>query len=313
MNKKLIRPGTAQPSPDVIGDMLGLREPSLPPTRLTLGDLDVISGFNPRTAALSPTEQAALFIPEALDDLVRSMQEVLADGQPRGVLQPLLVRPTNAGRYAVIAGERRFHAARLAGLQDVPVIIRNMTEREALAAAIIENAQRLKVDQVSEALAGFRLLALLTGLTEDEVVKHLNAVRQGDEEDRFDLERILKTTFGTGISTWSQQRSKVLQLLPEERRAIQSARLPAKTVFPLLRLRNDHPARLRLLSELLAREEPPSSQEAVALVQRELQPASAKPDRSVQFRRLVPHLKKLTGDKAREADRLLQALHALLD
>lgn len=309
--KKLLRPGGAHTPPDIIGDLLGVRHSPDVPTRLPLSDLFVVPGFNPRTAHLSPTERDALFAPEALGELVRSMQEVLEDGEPRGVLQPLLVRPTPDG-YAVIAGERRYHAARLAGLKDVPVLIRNMTEQEALAAAIIENAQRLKIDQVSEALAGFRLLGFLTGMGEEQVVRHLNAVRQGEEEDRFGLDATLRSLFGTGISTWSQQRAKVLQLLDAERLAIQRGQLNAKSVFPLLRLGENHAARLEILHELLSHDEKKSSQEVEAIVARHLQKSPVQVDRATRLKTLLPRLRKLSGPQAAEADRLIERLQALL-
>ncbi|GAA5533850.1 ParB/RepB/Spo0J family partition protein [Deinococcus aluminii] len=313
MSKNLSRPGRAHTPSGIIEEILGVKAPSAAPAVLPLAQLTVEPGFNPRTAHLTQEEREALFSPESLGDLVRSMQEVLEDGQPRGVQQPLLVRPLGGEQYAVVAGERRYRAAQLAGLSTVPVLVRNLTDQEALAAAIIENAQRQNVDQVSEALAGFRLLGVLTGMDEPQLVRHLNAIRQNEEEDRHGLDRTLRTVFGTGVSTWSQQRAKVLQLLSEERRAIQVGLLRAKSVFPLLKLGDNHAARLNLLQELLAMKEKPSSRDTEQLVERYLQNPLPHPDRAARLRPLLPRLKKLTGTQAEEADRLIAQLQALLD
>ena len=70
------------------------------------------------------------------DDSLRELADSIAQ---HGVLQPLLVRPMTDGSYQLVAGERRWRAARLAGLKEVPVVIREMSEKEASAVALIEN------------------------------------------------------------------------------------------------------------------------------------------------------------------------------
>lgn len=83
------------------------------------------------------------FDTEQLEDLANSVRE-------KGVMQPLLVRPAG-DRYELIAGERRWRAAQRAGLHEVPVIIRDVDDREALELAIIENVQRVDLNPVEEA------------------------------------------------------------------------------------------------------------------------------------------------------------------
>ena len=87
-----------------------------------------------------------------------------------GVLQPLLVRPLLDGGYQLVAGERRWRAARMAGLTEVPVVIRSMTDQEMMEIALIENLQREDLNPVEEA-EGYRHLMDTCDLTQEEVAK----------------------------------------------------------------------------------------------------------------------------------------------
>ena len=75
------------------------------------------------------------FEPEALNELSESIAQ-------HGILQPLVVRPIFGGGYEIVAGERRFRAARMAGLTEVPVVIRELTDAQTMELALIENLQR---------------------------------------------------------------------------------------------------------------------------------------------------------------------------
>lgn len=110
-----------------------------------------------------------LFDEEALGELAASIEQ-------HGVLQPLLVRPLAIGGYQLVAGERRWRAARLAGLTEVPVVIREMTEQEAAEMAMIENLQREDLNPMEEA-RGFRSLMDNYGLTQEEAAKVVNKSR----------------------------------------------------------------------------------------------------------------------------------------
>ena len=79
------------------------------------------------------------------------MQELADSITVHGVLQPLLVRPLLSGGYQLIAGERRWRASRMAGLKEVPVIIRELSDSEAMEIAIIENLQREDLNPIEEA------------------------------------------------------------------------------------------------------------------------------------------------------------------
>ncbi len=89
--------------------------------------------------------------PESLAELAESIKA-------QGVMQPILVRPTDGGQYEIIAGERRFRASQLAGLDEVPVLVKSVPDEAALAMALIENIQREDLNPLEEALGVQRLI-----------------------------------------------------------------------------------------------------------------------------------------------------------
>jgi len=92
-------------------------------------------------------------------DMHNDSLEDLADSiRAQGVVQPIVVRPIGAGKYEIVAGERRWRAAQLAELQDVPVVVREMDDRTAIAVALIENIQRENLNPLEEAHALKRLI-----------------------------------------------------------------------------------------------------------------------------------------------------------
>ncbi len=91
------------------------------------------------------------FDEQALEELADSIKQ-------QGVLQPLVVRPLDNNKYEIIAGERRFRASKLAGLETVPVIIREADDRETIAMALIENIQREDLNPMDEARSLLRLV-----------------------------------------------------------------------------------------------------------------------------------------------------------
>jgi ParB family chromosome partitioning protein len=92
-------------------------------------------------------------------DMHSDSLEDLADSiRVQGIVQPIVVRPVSGGDYEIIAGERRWRAAQLAGLQEVPVVVRDMDDRAAIAVALIENIQRENLNPLEEARALERLI-----------------------------------------------------------------------------------------------------------------------------------------------------------
>ena len=109
------------------------------------------------------------FDEQALSELADSIRE-------HGIIQPLLVRPLETGGYQLVAGERRWRAARMIGLTEVPVVIKEMTETEVMELALIENLQRQDLNPLEEA-AGYRELMTTYGLTQDQVAKRVGKSR----------------------------------------------------------------------------------------------------------------------------------------
>jgi ParB family chromosome partitioning protein len=86
-----------------------------------------------------------------------ALEELAASIKAQGVVQPIVVRPVNAGNYEIIAGERRWRAAQLAGLATIPAVVRNIPDEAAIAIALIENIQRENLNPIEEAAALQRL------------------------------------------------------------------------------------------------------------------------------------------------------------
>lgn len=105
----------------------------------------------------------------ALSELAESISK-------HGLLQPILVRPLTLGGYEIVAGERRYRASRMAGLTEVPVIIRELTESETMELALIENLQREDLTPLEEAL-GYEALMNEHGFTQEDVARSVGKSR----------------------------------------------------------------------------------------------------------------------------------------
>ena len=116
----------------------------------------------------NPEQPRRAFDREALETLAESIRQ-------SGVLQPLLVTPEGA-RYRIVAGERRFRAARMAGLQTEPCVVREMDERERMEAALIENLQREDLNPIEEA-NGIRALMDECGYTQETAAQRVGRSR----------------------------------------------------------------------------------------------------------------------------------------
>ncbi len=97
-----------------------------------------------------------------------ALEELAHSVRARGIVQPIVVRPSAAGSFEIVAGERRWRAAQMAGLDEVPVVVRDCSDREAAAVALIENIQREDLNPIEEA-QGYRSLADEFGLTHQEL------------------------------------------------------------------------------------------------------------------------------------------------
>lgn len=117
----------------------------------------------------NPYQPRTLFDPVALEELAQSIRE-------HGVLQPILVRETDSGKFEVVAGERRLRAAQRAGLTRIPAMVRACSEREMLEVAIVENLQREDITPIEAAKAYFRMMREF-GLTQEQVAQRVGKTR----------------------------------------------------------------------------------------------------------------------------------------
>jgi len=150
---------------------LGTNLDALIPTSLTVGGNEVAQQNEVSIDSISPNpkQPRTVFNEEAMAELIASIKEI-------GILQPPVVRQTSAGRYELIMGERRFRAAKLAGLRSIPVIIRQTPDNELLREALIENIHRSQLNPLEEAAAYTQLLQDFN-CTHDELAQKLGRSR----------------------------------------------------------------------------------------------------------------------------------------
>jgi ParB family transcriptional regulator, chromosome partitioning protein len=123
------------------------------------------------TIVPNPHQPRKEFDPQALEDLSASIKV-------QGVLQPILVRPLAGGKdgYELVAGERRTRASKMAGLKEIPALVRALTDMETLAIALIENLQREDLNAIEEA-RGFQQLLKDFGLNQEELARQVGKSR----------------------------------------------------------------------------------------------------------------------------------------
>lgn len=168
------------------------------------------------------------FEKEPLQELAQSIKE-------NGILQPIVARRTTAGKLEIVAGERRWRAAQLAGLHEVPVILKNFNDKEALELAIVENIQREDLNPIEEAEGYSRLISEFK-LSQQQVAEKVgkdratvaNAVRLLSLPDE------VKTMISN--SEISVGHAKVLLALPEPKKQIEFAKKIAKEKIAVRKL-----------------------------------------------------------------------------
>lgn len=203
------------------------------------------------------------------EDRLRELADSIA---AQGLIQPIVVRPLGADRYEIVAGERRWRAAQLAGLADVPVVIRDVDDQAAMAMALIENIQRDDLNPLEEATALHRLL------TEFELTHQ--QVAQAVGKSRTTVTNLIR----------------LLELDPRVKRFVEDGQIEmghARALLPLDGARQFEAARQVVAKGLSVRE-------TEALVRRLNEPARPKPDNDPEpedpnVRRLVSDLTERLG------------------
>jgi len=139
------------------------------------GELGDLGSEDQRTVPVSSLKASRFnprrdFAPEQLDELAASIRE-------RGLVQPLVVRPLKGGeQYEIVAGERRWRAAQRANLHAVPVVVRTLTDKQAIEIAIIENVQREDLNAIEEG-EGYRVLMKGHDYTQEDLAKVIGKSR----------------------------------------------------------------------------------------------------------------------------------------
>lgn len=171
-----------------------------------------------KTIHLPEKQPRRYFDSEKLSQLVQSVKE-------HGILEPLLVRPLNEGAYELVAGERRLRAAQEIGLQEVPIIVREFDDQQALQVSLIENLQREDLNPVEETEAVMELLSLTLKVSKEDVsalfYQAHNAKHRGQELRQnvlSQLEMVEQVLSGIGRFSVDSFRSSRLPLLklPED-------------------------------------------------------------------------------------------------
>jgi len=189
------------------------------------------------------------------------LQELAESIKVHGVLEPLLVRPLKDGKYEILAGERRYRAAQMAGLSEVPVVVMEVNDKEARAIALVENLQREDLNPFEETIGVLDLLALELGKEREEVVGLLHRMRDeargkvprsatGSQEAQA-VEALFRKL---GRMTWEsfvRNRLPLLNLPEDVREALEEGAIPYTAALELKKVK-DEASRKALLEEVKA-------------------------------------------------------------
>jgi len=179
---------------------------------------------------------------EKINRLVESIRE-------HGILEPLIVRPRKNGKYEIVAGERRYKAALILGLSDVPVVIREFNDQEALQVALIENLQREDLNPVEETESILELLALkISGGTQDVIsilhkTNHAKNRGQELEENVFlqlqTIESVFKEIGRFSAESFRTSRLPLLNLPEEVLIALRQGKIEFTKARAIARVKNE--------------------------------------------------------------------------
>ncbi|KQR18868.1 ParB/RepB/Spo0J family partition protein [Deinococcus sp. Leaf326] len=238
----------------------------------------------------------------ALESLAQSIRT-------EGVLQPLLVRPVPDG-YEIVAGERRWRAAQLAGLEEVPVIIRDLDERQARVAALMENLQRENLSLIDEVTAKLDLVASVLGLSRDEARGRLmQLLREEPSEDHQQLEQVF-SSLGEQWGSYAKNKLHILNWPAPLLDALRSG-LPRTLASVIVGAPEEHHAELIALAQGGA-----SRAELMTAVDqlREKQRAPVEPSTSLAVRRLTSRrfMGALPDDEKKAVERWLARMPEVL-
>ena len=255
------------------------------------------------------------FDPEKLQQLTDSIEQ-------HGILEPLLVRPLQNGEYELVAGERRYRAAKAGGLETVPVTVRELSDQEAVQLALVENLQREDLNPIEETEGVLELLTLTVGCSREEISEALTQMATAQKKG-IDLSgnvsrqveaiaNILESTINLTPESFRTSRLPLLNLPSEILDSIRQGKLEYTKARVISRLK-DEQQRQQLLQSAI--------EQSLSLTQikqriKELMVVS-KPELPTMSDRLVLISRKLKGltdpKKQKRLEKLLQDLESLVE
>ncbi|MBD1853184.1 ParB/RepB/Spo0J family partition protein [Cyanobacteria bacterium FACHB-502] len=237
-----------------------------------------------RKIVLPKRQPRRYFDPEKLAQLTQSVKE-------HGILEPLLVRPLEDG-YELIAGERRYRAAKEVGLKEVPVVVREFNDRQALQVALIENLQRDDLNPVDETEGLLQLMAIDLDVTTDEVVAVLNRAANAKKrgQDLTDnvirqletIESLLSTVGGFSAESFRVNRLPLLNLPEDVLDVLRQGKLEFTKARAIARVK-DEDQRRDLLEQAIGENLPLSEIKARV---KEIKPELEQPPEKIAAQRL---------------------------
>ncbi|WP_232731777.1 ParB/RepB/Spo0J family partition protein [Kamptonema formosum] len=263
--------------------------------------------------SLSESQPRRYFDKLALQQLTDSVKE-------HGILQPILVRPVGE-KYEVVAGERRYRAAVAAGLLEVPVTIREMSDSQAVQCALVENLQREDLNPVEETEGILELLALNLNVDRESVISLLNQmanVKRGftdsavRSEEQQSVEEVFATIGRLSPESFRTHRLPLLNLPPEILEALRLGRIEYTKAKEIAKLEPES-ERMALLSEAI-------SQSLTLRQVQKLVRAKKAPSQPVELQAEMENISKIVKkfkawgnpDKRSQLEALLAQMEALL-
>ncbi len=276
------------------------------------------NGFIPIEKIQLPDQQPRrYFDSEKLEQLTQSVKE-------HGILEPLLVRPLKDGNYELVAGERRYRAATAAGLTSVPVVVKELTDKQALQLALVENLQREDLNPVEETEGVLQLLALNLEIETTEVVSLLYQMQNATAGKITDnvisnskIKSVNKVFTGLGKmnrESFTANRLPLLRLPEDILEALRSGQIEYTKAKAIARVK-DEETRKQLLKDAIAKSL--SLSQIRSLVKAEQEPKQ-QPELKTRFDATYKRAKKAkslwsNAKKKKQLESLLTRLEKLLD
>jgi ParB family chromosome partitioning protein len=191
------------------------------------------------------------------------LQQLTDSVKQHGILEPLLVRPLQQGEYELVAGERRYRAAKAVGLETVPITVRELSDQEALQLALIENLQREDLNPIEETEGVLELMKLTMECSREEISEALTQMATAQKKG-VDLSgnvsrqiesitNVLESTIGLTPESFRTSRLPLLNLPPDILDALRQGKLEYTKALAIARIK-DEAQRHKLLKDAIAQE-----------------------------------------------------------